>query len=102
LKYANGKWNYEHVALADEALAVTGRPGWSWQPKAAMRTWSRIDEPVAETARARESALRSVARGLEASESRRGEAFALRLLERPIYTYADEKQGVADGALFAM
>ena len=102
LKYANGKWNYEHIALADESLAVTGRPGWSWQPKAEMRTWSRIDEPVAATARARQTALRSLARRLEASEVRRGETFALRLLERPIYTYADEKQGVADGALFAM
>ncbi|MCI0358429.1 MAG: hypothetical protein L0211_08100 [Planctomycetaceae bacterium] len=93
---------YEHIALADEAVAVTGRPGWSWQPKAAVRTWSSIEGPLAASSRARQTALRSLARRLEASEVRRGETFPLRLLERPIYTYSDEKQGIADGALFAM
>jgi hypothetical protein len=102
LLYASGKWNYEHIALTDDAVAVTGRPGWSWQPKAAARTWSQLDGPVPETARLRQTALRSLARRLEASEVRRGEAFALRLLERPIYTYADPQQGIVDGALFAL
>ena len=29
LLYASGKWNYEHIALTDDAVAVTGRPGWA-------------------------------------------------------------------------
>jgi hypothetical protein len=102
LFYSNGKWNYEHIALADDAVVVTGRPAWSWQPKAVARTWKQIDEPVPETARARQTALRSLARRIEAGEVRRGETYALRLLERPIYTYSDEKLGIVDGAIFAM
>ena len=53
----------------------------------ARRRGSRI-------AAARQTAMRSLARKLEASEVRRGESFPLRLLDRPIYTYADEKHGV--------
>ena len=37
-----------------------------------------------------------------ASETRRGETFPLRLLERPLYSYADEKQGVIAGDVFAL
>ncbi len=102
LQYASGKWNYENIALSDEAVAVTGRSGWSWRPAAAARTWSLLDAAVPQSARARQTAMRSLARKLEASEVRRGESFPLRLLDRPIYTYADEKHGVLDGALFAM
>lgn len=102
LYYATGKWNYEHVALADEALVVTGRPAWEWRCKASSRKWTPLDEPVPKSSRARQSALRAIARRLQAGEVRRGETFALRLLERPIYTYADEERGVAQGALFAM
>jgi hypothetical protein len=57
---------------------------------------------VPESARAQQSALRTIARRLEASEVRRGESFALRLLERPIYTYADQKANIVQGGLFAM
>src|SRR5262245_46104363 len=39
LFYGTAKWNYEHLSLTDEALTVTGRPGWLWRPKAAPRTW---------------------------------------------------------------
>ncbi len=102
LRYASGKWNYEHIALDDEAVAVTGRPDWSWRPTAAARTWKRVDEAVPAAGRARQTALRSLARRLEASEVRRGETFPLRLLERPIYTYSDEPRGIVDGAMWAM
>jgi hypothetical protein len=102
LSYPTGKWNYEHVALCDEALAVTGRRTWSWRPKPAARPWTRLPDPVPPTARAQQSALRGIARRLEATESRRGETFALRLLDRPIYTYADPDRGIVQGGLFAM
>jgi len=102
LFYTSGKWNYEHIALADDAVVVTGRQAWAWHPKAVSRIWKQIDEPVPETSRARQTALRSLARRIEASEVRRGESFALRLLERPIYTYSDEQLGIVEGAIFAM
>ncbi len=102
LYYPTGKWNYEHISLTDDALAVTGRPTWEWKPKAEARTWTVLAQPVPEVARARQSVMRAIARRLAASETRRGETFALRLLDRPIYTYSDEASGVVEGALFAM
>jgi hypothetical protein len=102
LHYASGKWNYEHIALADEALTVIGRPAWTWQSPAARRTWTTLDEEVPGAPRAQQSAMRAIARRLEASETRRGETFALRLLERPLYTYADADRGIVAGGLFAM
>ena len=102
LFYATGKWNYEHLSLTDEALEVTGRPNWSWKPKAARRSWASIDQPVPDAPRARQQAMRALVRQFEASELRRGEKFPLRLLERPIYSYADPDHGVTDAALFAI
>ena len=102
LFYSSGKWNYEHLSLTDEALTVTGRPAWSWKPKAEPRTWVTIEQPVPDNARARQQALRALARELEASEVRRNEKFPLRLLERPIYSYVDLEHGVTDGAVFAI
>jgi hypothetical protein len=102
LLYASGKWNYENIALCDEALLVTGRPSWSWEPQATKRQWTRLAEPVPATPRSRQSAMRAIARSLDASETRRGEVFPLRLLERPIYHYSDEDQGILEGALFAL
>jgi hypothetical protein len=102
LLYANGKWNYEHIALTDEALTVTGRPTWTWQSPASARTWTKLADGVPDSQRGRQSAMRAIARRLEASESRRGETFALRLLERPLYTYADAERGIVVGGLFAM
>ena len=98
--YASGKWNYENVSLTDEALALGGRPTWVWQPKAAPRTWTALDDAVPEAARARQLALRAVPRQFEVSEVRRGERFPLRLVGQPIYSYADADAGVTDAALF--
>jgi hypothetical protein len=102
LLYPSGKWNYEHVALVDESLAVTGRDTWSWRPRPSPRIWTKLPDAVPPTERGQQSALRSIARRLEASESRRGETFALRLLDRPIYTYSDADRGIVQGGLFAM
>lgn len=102
LLYANGKWNYEHIALADEAATVSGRPGWAWRPKAAPRNWITIDEPVPAAVRARQTAMRALARRMEASEVRRGETFPLRLLDRPIYTYTGAEAGILEGGLWAI
>jgi hypothetical protein len=100
--YASGKWNYECVSLIDEALQLTGRPGWSWQPKAAPRVWTALDDAVPEAARARQAALRALPRKFDVSEIRRGERFPLRLIVQPIHTYAAPDEGLTDGALFAV
>lgn len=102
LLYTSGKWNYENISLSDDALTVSGRPGWSWKPRATKRDWTTLDAPVPDTPRTRQSAMRALARGLDASEVRRSETFPLRLLERPVYTYSAEDQGIIEGAIFAM
>jgi hypothetical protein len=102
LLFASGKWNYEFVSLTDDALKGSGRPAWTWRPIAEPRTWTMLEEPVPATPRARQQALRTIARKLEAVEVRRGESYFLRLLERPVYVYADEQAGILDGALFAL
>jgi hypothetical protein len=102
LIHKRGRWNYELVSLTDEALKVTGRPTWSWQPQAAPRHWTAIDEPVPGGARARQSALRAIARRFAASEVRRGDTFPLRLIDRPVYTYSDTEHNIVEGGLFAM
>ena len=99
--YDSGKWNYENVTLTDEALALSGRPGWVWEPKAAPRNWTALDDAVPDAPRARQLALRSLPRQFEISEVRRGERFPLRLIGQPIYSYADPDEGVTDAALFA-
>jgi hypothetical protein len=97
-----GRWNYEVLSLTDEGLKLTGRPTWTWQPKAAPRQWTTIDEPVPGGARARQLALRAIARKFVASELRRGETFPLRLIDRPVYTYSDTEHNIIEGALFAL
>jgi hypothetical protein len=100
--YESAKWNYESVSLTDDALSLTGRPTWAWQPRATPRTWTTLDDLVPETARARQLALRALPRQFDASEVRRGERFPLRLIGQPIYSYSVPDEGVTDGALFAI
>jgi hypothetical protein len=102
LFYKKGRWNYELVSLTDEAVEVTGRPAWTWQPKATLRTWLAMEGKVPEAPRGRQLALRAVARQFEASEMRRGERYPLRLLDRPIYTYSAPDEGLIEGAIFAL
>ena len=102
LKYAGGKSNYEFVSLCDQAVMVSGRPEWSWEPVATVRTWVKLDDAVPAEPRGRQSAMKALARRLEATEFYRGQTFTLRLLERPIYSYADEEHGVKEGAIFAL
>jgi hypothetical protein len=95
------QWNYEHVSLCDEALKVTGRPDWAWQPPATKRAWLTLDEPVPGSTAARDRTSRALAGRFTASEVRKGEPYPLRLLPRPLYTYADPERGIVHGALFA-
>lgn len=102
LFYAKGKWNYELTSLTDEALQLTGRPDWLWHPAAKERQWIALEGAVPEAPRARQLNMRTTARRFESSEVRRGERFPLRLVDRPIYTYADPEQDVIDAAVFAI
>jgi hypothetical protein len=102
LQFASGKWNYELVSLNHESMKVAGSAAWTWEPKATPRTWIALESAVPENSRARQQTLRTLARRSAASERHRGESFVLRLLERPLYTYADEANGILEGAVFAL
>ncbi len=101
LQYVGGRQNYEFVSLCDEALRVSGRPDWSWEPEATARAWTRLEDSVPDTAMKRQFAMRGLVRRFEVTEFYRGQNFTLRLLNRPIYSYADEEHGVKEGAIFA-
>ncbi|HEX5102634.1 MAG TPA: hypothetical protein VFV87_02410, partial [Pirellulaceae bacterium] len=96
------KWNFEFHSLLEEPLRSSDRGKPNWQPAAAARAWVAVEGAVPEASRARQLALRGIARRFEASETRQGEKFPLRLQDRPLYTYADADNGVIDGGLFAM
>lgn len=94
--------SYEHSSLSDEALEITGRPDWTWAPQATKREWTMLDDAVPETPIARQRVLRGIAEKFDASEYHSGQTFQLRLLPRPIYTYADPDHDVMAGALLAL
>jgi len=95
------RWAYEHTSLTDEAMEVFGRPSWKWQPKAEARVWVTVNGAVPESAPARRREARAIADQLVASEFHMGETYQLRLLDRPLHTYADPGHGLLDGSLFA-
>ena len=97
------KWNYEFVSLGDEALTVSGRPEWSWEPEATARTWKKLDDSVPEKTLARQFALREIARRLEATEFYKGQAFALRAAESADpFIFRRRARCDQEGAIFAM
>jgi hypothetical protein len=100
--YSTRKWNYENVTLTDEALSLSGRPTWKWQPQAQQRTWILLDDAVPDAPRPRQLVLRAIPRQFDVTEVRRGEQFPLRLVGQPIYSYADPASGVLDAALFVV
>ena len=102
LQFGSGKWNYEFVSLTDDGVKVSGRPDWTWEPKPAIRKWTKLEAARSGNSPARQQALRNIARTFEAVELHRGETFVLRLLDRPLYTYSDEAAGVLDGGIFAL
>jgi len=101
LFFIRDQWTFEHVSLSGEVLKVSGRPKWSWTPKAEDRVWFPVKDAVPDSAVARQRAARAIARRLEASEFHVGETYQLRLLERPLYTYSDVDHGLIAGTLFA-
>lgn len=94
-------WNYELVSLTEQPFKVAGRPGWSWRPARRRQLWEPISgPPPATTSRARLLQMRSIIRGLSATEDLDGETVQLRLLPSPVLQYKPTEDGTADGAIF--
>lgn len=95
------EWNYELVAMCDDALVVDGRRDWTWKPKARQRPVVRIESPApATTESARLLQMKSLVTQLRADEDHMGDVVQLRLLPRPVHRYRAPADNIEDGAIF--
>jgi hypothetical protein len=94
-------WYSENTTLTEEAFEVTGWTGVAWQSPSEPRHWFKQDDPVGDSAAIRQRTLRDISRRFSAREDRQGVKSELRLLPRPIHSYADPDRGVVEGVLFA-
>jgi hypothetical protein len=75
-----------------------------WSPQSgglASRPFAEAPDP-AESAPGRLTQMRSLARRFSGYCTYKEDTTQLRVLPQPLYRYADEKQGLVDGALFAL
>jgi len=94
--------DHEFQSLTNEPLQATHNDKRVWEPKPAIQ-WKPVpsaDKP-AETASARLIQMRAIARRFAAVVYQKQDPHDLRLLTQPLYRYADEENGLRDGALFA-
>ncbi len=99
---SQNKWWCELVALSPDKFPV-GTPGWKWSPSKPSLELQRFAEApaAAETAAGRLQRMKALARRFSVSEDGgMDDHYELRLMPQPIHRYADEEQGLVDGALF--
>jgi hypothetical protein len=98
----NGTIWWELSSLSEEPLRLTRDGAVVWQPKSCSRKAELLkDAPSpAESAAARLTQFRAIARKFQVREERRGGWQEGRLLTQPLYRWNDDKAGVIDGALF--
>jgi hypothetical protein len=98
------KWSCELLSLADGPVAVAGKPGWEWKPAKSDIEWNLLpDAPAAaETPALRARQMKEIARRFTASETfSPTRTDQLRLMDRPLYRYADSDRGLIDGTLYS-
>ena len=93
------------LTLSSDKLVQCRLPtGAIWDPQQAQVEWRPVTgaKPPAEQASRRERQAKLLARRFDAHEfwDPNNSRFELRLLERPLHTYRDEKTGLLDGILF--
>ncbi|HUY34324.1 MAG TPA: hypothetical protein VMV69_16375 [Pirellulales bacterium] len=93
---------HEFHLLAEKPIAPADvQNGRRWQPAEGLKIERLPDAPKpAETAAARLTQMRQIARGFTAFMFAEG-TWELRLLTQPLMRYGDEKSDVIDGALFS-
>lgn len=98
----NGTIWWELTSLSDAPLRLTRDGAVVWQPKSCSRKAELLkDAPApAESAAARLTQFRALARKFHVLEERHGGRQEGRLLTQPLYRWSDDKAGVIDGALF--
>lgn len=99
----NGDEFHEFQSLASGKLLArrNGEPAWSPQQRGIEpRSLDAALRP-AETAPARLSQMRRLARQFQAAISNRTGRQKLRLMPQPVYRYEDPESGITDGAMFS-
>ena len=95
------KWSCELLSLADGAVAVQSKAGWTWAPAKGGLEWRKLDDAPADSARLRLRQMKQLAERYEVAALEGTLRSQLRLMVQPLHRYADEKQGLLDGAIFA-
>lgn len=101
---------YEFVSLSSQPLICRWKDKTAWTPPGVDLSWQALSgapKPAA-TPQARLTQLRSISRDI-AGVARmgpprytEGSRWELRLLTTPLHRYADEGEGIVDGAVFVM
>jgi hypothetical protein len=97
-------WAFELTLISPPPLSLTNSQGWTWKPRLPAFPDRTVPDAIpSERSAARKQEMSKVAERFTAKEIYRDEGRReLRLMPRPIWQYQDEKQGVLDGALFAL
>jgi hypothetical protein len=104
-KFKGRRVIHELHALDTEKLIVTRPKGAlnEWKPKAGLERKELTDAPApAATAGARLIQMKKLAAEFTGYETEEKKRWELRMLPAPLYRYPEAKNGVIDGALFAM
>jgi hypothetical protein len=94
----------EHTSFSRTPLICIKSNSVSWAPQSGgllNRELSKAPSP-AEGAQVRLNQMRMLARRFSGTCYYKESATELRLMPQPLYRFADEKQGILDGALFAL
>ena len=94
--------HHEFCSLLSEPLSFTGAV--TWAPKSGLEFQVLADKTApADAPRQRLSQLRELAAGFSAEKTNReGITRPLRVLPQPVHRYKSEKNGIIDGAIFAV
>lgn len=100
--YRGTRIQMEPTALVNPPKQLKGK-SWQWNPKAAPFDWKPIptEVSVAGSAEQMQRQIRQLSRKFAAAESFRGQSYQLRLMPKPLLRYADDRNGVLAGVVFA-
>ena len=95
-------WSYELTITSDNVPTSIASPGWKWHPDPKHHQWLRIQdvEPPSAQATRRTQQEKQLVRNFRTTEEWESKTFELRLLPKPIATYADEKNGILNGSIY--
>ena len=95
------KWSCELLSLSDGGVAAHSGVGWTWAPSKGDLDWLAIVEAPADSDRQRLRQMKAIAESYEVATFQAAVRTQLRLMVQPLVRYADEEQGLIDGAIFA-